>query len=47
MASSMHVKYIDTFGTLYPLSDLAYDTAHYIGTPGYWAAALALHHLCS
>jgi hypothetical protein len=40
------IRYIDTFGILYPLSDFAYDGAHYLGTPGFWSAALALHNLC-
>jgi hypothetical protein len=41
------VSYIDTYGLLYPLSDLSYDSAHYHGTPGFWASALVLHRLCT
>jgi hypothetical protein len=40
------LAYIDTFSLLYPFSDFAYDESHYLGTPGYWAAALVLHQMC-
>lgn len=40
------LDYVDTFGIIHPLADLSYDSAHYIGTPGYWSTALALHHVC-
>jgi hypothetical protein len=45
-ASERNITYIDTFEILYPVSDLAYDGAHYLGTPGYWAAALVLNNVC-
>jgi hypothetical protein len=40
------LPYIDTFDMLFPLSDLSYDGAHYLGTPGHWAAALVLNEIC-
>lgn len=40
------VEYIDTFEILFPVSDLSYDGAHYLGTPGYWATAVVLNSLC-
>lgn len=40
------LEYVDTFQIIHPLMDLSYDSPHYIGTPGFWAAALVLHTMC-
>jgi hypothetical protein len=44
--SQLAIPYIDTFDVLNPFADFAYDGAHYLGTPGYWAAALVLNSVC-
>lgn len=41
------VKYVDTLAVLDAVSDLSYDSSHYLGTPGHWAAAMLLHAMCT
>jgi hypothetical protein len=47
MSATWGLPYIDTVSVINPLTDRSYDSGHYVGTPGMWATAFAMHHLCA